>query len=94
MVTETRKPDWRALLGIGGEGTPLVPASVAQKGLGGAVPQSEGDRKRGQYRESEFPRLVTQAVVGDDGRHLLESTNQLLAVLIEEIRGLRADRAS
>ena len=90
MVLEVEGADWRKILGVGQDGRPnAVPRSNYQQGGGGHFPGSEADRKRGQYRESEYPRLTQQAVCDDDGNPLLESTNALLAVLILELRALR-----
>ncbi len=51
-------------------------------GTGPDFPGSSGDRERGKFRPSATPRLVTMAVVGDDGRPLALTTEQLLDQVI------------
>ena len=75
--------NWRRLVGLEG---PLADST----GLGPDFPGQAGDRERGKFRESGFPRLTTVAVTGDDGRPVAIGTNDLLAELIYEIRLLRS----
>ena len=50
-------------------------------GAGPDFPGSAGDRERGKFRPSATPRLTQIAVVGDDGRPVALTTDQLLADL-------------
>ena len=51
-------------------------------GAGPDFPGSAGDRERGKFRPSATPRLTQIAVVGDDGRPVALTTDQLLADLV------------
>ena len=53
--------DWRKLIGLDGG------YKTDSTGLGPDMPGSGGDRERGKFRPSVYPRLTTVAVVGDDG---------------------------
>jgi len=54
--------NWRRLIGL--EGIPTHPDTT---GLGSDFPGSGGDRERGKFRESAYPRLTTVAISNDDG---------------------------
>ena len=59
------------------------PASRTEStGAGPDFPGSAGDRERGKFRPSATPRLTQIAVVGDDGRPVALTTEQLLADLV------------
>lgn len=73
--------NWRRLLGF----TPIKDAT----GLGPDFPGSAGDRERGKFRESEYPRLTTIAVTDDEGRPLGRTTDQIMEELLYEMRLLR-----
>ena len=51
-------------------------------GRGPDFPGSAGDRERGRFRPSRTPRLTSVAVVGDDGRPVVSSTDALLAEVV------------
>ena len=51
-------------------------------GAGPDFPGSAGDRERGKFRPSATPRLTQIAVVGDDGKPVALTTEQLLADLV------------
>lgn len=51
-------------------------------GAGPDFPGSSGDRERGRFRPSATPRRTTVAVVGDDGRPIARTTDELLADLL------------
>lgn len=51
-------------------------------GAGPDFPGSAGDRERGKFRPSATPRLTQVAVVGDDGKPVALTTEQLLADLV------------
>ena len=51
-------------------------------GAGPDFPGSAGDRERGKFRPSATPRLTQIAVVGDDGRPVALTTDQLLVELL------------
>ena len=73
--------NWRRLLGFG-----TIPDTT---GLGPDFPGSAGDRERGKFRESAYPRLTTVAVVGDDGQPVGKTQHQLLEELLYEMRLIR-----
>lgn len=73
--------DWRKLIGLDGG------YKTDSTGLGPDMPGSGGDRERGKFRPSVYPRLTTVAVVGDDGESL---TAGLSSVEDEQILLLRA----
>ena len=51
---------------------------------------SEGDMRRGSYRESAFPDHFTLTAVNDDGTPIAEGTEALLGALLVEMRGVKA----
>lgn len=51
-------------------------------GTGPDFPGSSGDRERGKFRPSAIPRLTAVAVVGDDGKPIPLTTNQLLEEIL------------
>ena len=75
--------DWRRLVGLYG------PDSSNSSGIGPDMPGSSGDRERGRFRPSAYPRLTTVAAVNDDGSPILGGTEEKLDTLIAEIRALR-----
>lgn len=56
--------DWKRLVGLYGPDK-MNPGGTT--GLGPDFPESSGDREKGKFRESAYPRLTTVAVAGDDG---------------------------
>lgn len=74
--------DWRKIAGlfrtdpVGSTGSP-------------DFPDSAGDRERGKFRPSEYPRLDTVAVVDDDGTRIGTALMPSLDTLTEEVRKLR-----
>ena len=78
--------DWKKLIGLYG------PAKVnpsGSTGLGPDFPESAGDREKGKFRESTYPRLTAVAVVGDDGEQIGTALMPSFEELLEEIRKLR-----
>lgn len=55
----------------------------------GDFPQSSGDRERGKFRPSEYPRSTVVAVAGDDGAPVGSVLRDDLTQLTEEVRKLR-----
>ena len=55
---------------------------IDSTGRGPDFPGSAGDRERGRFRPSRTPRLTNVAVVGDDGRPVVSSTDALLADVV------------
>lgn len=51
--------DWKTLVGLS--------KSPDTTSLGPDFPESAGDREKGKFRESTYPRLTTLAVSNDDG---------------------------
>ncbi len=58
-------------------------------GLGPDFPSSAGDRERGKFRPSSYPRLTAVAVTNDDGSDMARNTFQLLEAILYELRTLR-----
>lgn len=56
--------------------------TVESTGAGPDFPGSAGDRERGKFRPSSIPRRTAVAVVGDDGRPLALTSEQLLAEIL------------
>lgn len=74
--------NWRQLLGLDGPGT-------ASTDLGPDFPASSGDRERGKFRPSKYPRLTTIAITGDDGLPASHYTTELLENILSELRTMR-----
>ena len=64
--------------------TPAIfPESLIHStGAGPDFPGSAGDRERGKFRPSGVPRRTTVAIVGDDGKPITRTTNELLEELL------------
>jgi len=75
--------NWRKLIGFDRE------SNTDTTGLGPDFPDSAGDRERGKFRPSDYPRLTKVAVSRDDGEEVIGSTEELLAELLLEVRLLR-----
>lgn len=74
--------DWRTVIGF--------PRRESDStGLGPDFPGSAGDRERGKFRPSAYPRLTQVAVASDDGQPIGASSDQLLQELLYEVRLLR-----
>ena len=76
--------DWQKMIGL--YGPDKGPGST---GLGPDFPESAGDREKGKFRESEYPRLTAIAVVDDSGKPIGTAFVPSFDELIEEIRKLR-----
>ena len=68
---------WRELVGVKGKPGPNELMEFSGSG---------GDRERGKFRPSEYPRLYTLAVVNDDGTPVATITNEFLANILIELR--------
>ena len=68
---------WRELVGVKGKPGPNELMEFSGSG---------GDRERGKFRPSEYPRLYTTAVVNDDGTPIVATTNDILSAMLEELR--------
>ncbi len=79
--------DWRKLLGF-------PPKYRESTGQGPDFPGSAGDRERGKFRESAYPRLTTVAVVDDEGRPIRGTTDQILEQILLELQALRAGQVA
>ena len=64
--------------------TPAIfPESLVHSTAAGPdFPGSAGDRERGKFRPSGVPRRTTVAIVGDDGKPITRTTNELLEELL------------
>ena len=61
----------------------VFPESLRESTGGGPdFPGSSGDRERGKFRPSGSPRLTAIAVVGDDGRPVVKSAEELLGEIL------------
>ena len=76
--------DWQKLIGL--RGPDRGPGST---GLGPDWPESAGDREKGKFRPSQYPRLTQVAVVDDDGNPVGTAQIPAFDELIDEIRRLR-----
>lgn len=77
--------DWRRLIGLRGPDN-----SPGSTGLGSDFPESAGERERGKFRPSEYPRLTTVAVSNDDGTPIgVPSLQTALEANTHELRQLR-----
>ncbi len=79
--------NWRKLVGF-------PPKYVDSTGLGPDFPGTAGDRERGKFRASKYPRLTTVAVSDDDGESLRGSTDELLWEILQELRAQRLGMAA
>lgn len=93
--------NWRRLVQIF-EGPPeLARPGQVERGataLGPDFPSSSGDRERGKFRKSKYPRLVLVGVSNDDETPITQKTEEVLErisndmnELLQEIRLLRQD---
>ena len=78
--------DWKKLVGLYG---PAFRSNEGTTALGPDFPESAGDREKAKFRPSEFPRLVTVAVVNDDGTPVGTALVPDFSELADEIRRLR-----
>lgn len=79
------KVDWREQSGVAHDvRRPRMPPSTEWS-------KSEGDRNRGSFRPSGYPRLFLRAVCNDDGTPVMERTNELLEEILVELRALRQE---
>ena len=74
--------NWRRLIGF-------RPKYFDYEGLGPEFPASSGDRERGRFRESQYPRLVQVAVSNDDGTAITAALQSDIQELTREVRLLR-----
>lgn len=56
--------NWKKIIGLDTSGRDVSTWSTA---LGPDFPESAGDREKGKFRESAYPRLTQIAVTNDDG---------------------------
>ena len=77
--------DWRKLIGLDGPDRD----TQGRTGLGPDYPETAGDRERGKFRPSNYPRLVQLAVCNDDQSKVTGALEDKLDELIREIRLLR-----
>ena len=58
-------------------------------GAGPDFPGSSGDREKGKFRPSAFPRLDTVAVTNDDGSPVAAAAAAIESAVLDELRGIR-----
>lgn len=78
--------EWRELVGVRTGPAGLEESRSGHVPFGPDFPDSGGDRERGKFRKSEWPRLVVIAVCNDDGSPIMEKTNELLAQILVELK--------
>ena len=78
--------DWKQLIGLRG---PAGKGDDGSTGLGPDYPESAGDREKGKFRPSAYPRLTQVAVVNDDGTQIGTALFPSFDDLKLEIRKLR-----
>jgi len=76
------KFNWRKVVGLQAQ-------DATSTALGPDFPGSAGDRERGKFRPSDWPRLTTVAVSDDGGQPVGTGSDRLLEELIREVRLLR-----
>ena len=81
-MTDTPKVDWRTLRG----GDTIAKPERPRPPFLERRSTSEGDMKRGSYRESVYDDHFTQAVANDDGTSIAEGVEALLQELIDETK--------
>ena len=74
--------NWRKVVGLEG-------SYLDSTGLGPDYPGSAGDRERGKFRPSSYPRLTQVAVADDEGQPVNRTVESLLEELVFEVRLLR-----
>ena len=75
-MTNEMQDRWREITGVAGK----PPPSVVDVFSG-----SSGDREKGKFRPSKYPRLYNIGVTNDDGSPVAEGVEELLVKLIDEI---------
>lgn len=78
--------DWQQLIGLRGPAGKGEPGST---GLGPDFPESAGDREKGKFRPSNYPRLTRVAISNDDGTDVGEASFWLEESLLLELRAIR-----
>lgn len=76
--------NWRRIVGLDKE-----PQVVTATGLGPDYPDVPGDRERGRFRLSQYPRLTLVGVSNDDGTDVGVSGDLLLEQLVLETAAIR-----
>ena len=76
--------DWQKIIGLKG------PSAYGDStGLGPDFPSSAGDRERGKFRPSMYPRLTTVAISDDEGNPISMTSEDLLAEILLELKAIR-----
>ena len=76
--------DWRDVIGLTGPDK-----TGGSTGLGPDFPENAGDRERGKFRPSGYPRLVQVAVVDDDGNPIGTALVPEFDEIVRQIKLLR-----
>lgn len=82
MVEEAPRVDWRRLRG----GNSIAQATEPRPPFLERRSTSEGDMRRGSYRESMYDDHFTLAVVNDNGRPITAGVEGLLAEVLVELK--------
>ena len=77
--------NWQKLIGF----SRPYPGDVGSTGMGPDWPDSAGDRERGKFRESAYPRLTTVAVANDDGSSVGAAVASLEEETLLELKAIR-----
>ena len=76
-VQERWRERWREIVGVKGKPDPNSLADFSG---------SSGDRERGKFRPSQYPRLYTSAVVNDDGTSIAFTMEAILGAILLEAK--------
>lgn len=79
--------DWKRIVGL--YGPAAATGESAQTGLGPDFPESAGDREKGKFRPSAYPRLTQVAVTNDDGTPVGASASSLEDERLLELKAIR-----
>lgn len=91
MAEEMTTKEWRDLVGIKVAPAELTQPRLGSTQLGPDFPDAAGEREKGKFRKSRYPRLTSVAVVNDDGSSITMRLEKLLMELIEEVKALREE---
>ena len=85
MVSKPPRVDWRKLR----RGDTIAAPERERPPFLERRSTSEGDMRRGSYRESVYDDHFTSAVANDDGTPVAETTDALLREILAELRAIK-----
>ena len=77
--------DWKKIIGLK---RPFPPGDMGSTGMGPDWPDNAGDRERGKFRESAYPRLTQVAVTNDDGSQIGANSTASNAEMLLYLRAI------